>query len=136
MSGNYVSCATGLAMLNHLEENRGIYKSLVDKTKYLSERLQEAANSRNINMRLKSGYSMFSISFTHKNPKYFRDALQGANFKATLALAYFMRMKNIYMPELHGFLISNAHTSDHLQHIAESFDMCLDEMDALGMFVR
>ena len=136
MSGNYLSCATGLAMLNHLEANKGIYQSLVKKTGFLSQQLKDAAEKRNINMRLKSGYSMFSMSFTHKNPKFFRDALQGANFKATLALAYFMRMKNIYMPELHGFLISDAHTMDHLQQIADSFELCLDEMDALGMFVR
>jgi glutamate-1-semialdehyde 2,1-aminomutase len=79
---------------------------------------------------------MFSLSFTHKVPKYCRDVLQGANFKATLALAYFMRMRNIYMPELHSFLISDAHTMDHLKQVIDGFEWSLDELDNLGMFVN
>ncbi|MES9942989.1 MAG: lipopolysaccharide core heptose(II) kinase RfaY [Candidatus Thiodiazotropha sp. 6PLUC7] len=136
MSGNYLSCTTGLATLNYLKNNKQIYKSLISKTLYLSERLLEIARNKNINFQLKSGYSMFSMSFTHKQTKYFRDALQGANFKATLALAYFMRMKHIYMPELHGFFISDAHTLEHLDHIVQSFDTCLEEMSELNMFVK
>jgi glutamate-1-semialdehyde 2,1-aminomutase len=136
MSGNYLSCTAGLAMLNYLEANKAIYQSLVDKTKYLGDRLRSAAEQRNINMRLKAGYSMFTLSFTHKNPEFFRDMLHGANFKATLALAYFMRMKNIYMPELHGFMLSDAHTEDHLNRIADSFQQSLDEMNTLGMFMH
>ena len=79
---------------------------------------------------------MFSMSFTHKNPKYFRDALQGANFKATLAAAYLMRAHGVYMPELHGFLISDAHTTADIDHVAGAFDACLDQMDDMGVFVR
>jgi glutamate-1-semialdehyde 2,1-aminomutase len=136
MSGNYISCATGLAMLKHLQANKQIYQSLDDKTKYLTEQLKNLADLRNINIRLRSGYSMFSLSFTHKTPKYCRDVLQGANFKATLALAYFMRMRNIYMPELHGFFISDAHTMEHLKQVLEGFEWTLDELDKLGMFVN
>ncbi|MCG7536682.1 lipopolysaccharide core heptose(II) kinase RfaY [Pseudoalteromonas sp. OOF1S-7] len=136
MSGNYVSCATGLAVLNHLKSNQDIYQSLRDKTRYLTNKMQHATDVRDINMRLKSGYSMFSVCFTHKQPSYFRDALQGANFKATLAMAYFMRQKNIYMPELHGFLISNAHDYSHLDEVALQFTSCIEQMDDLGMFVK
>jgi glutamate-1-semialdehyde 2,1-aminomutase len=133
MSGNYISCCTGLAMLDYLESNKHIYESLAKKTGYLTDSLLNAASKRNINMQLKSGYSMFSLSFTHKIPKYFRESIQGANFKATLALAYFMRMENIYLPELHGFLLSDAHTFNHLDHVTESFERCLDEMNNLNM---
>jgi glutamate-1-semialdehyde 2,1-aminomutase len=134
MSGNYISCATGLAILNYLESNKHIYQSLRDKTKYLSDSMLSIADKCNIDLHLKSGHSMFSLSFTHKKPKYFREGIQGANFKATLALAYFMRMNNIYMPELHGFLISDAHTTAHLDLIASSFEHCLDKMNSYNMF--
>jgi glutamate-1-semialdehyde 2,1-aminomutase len=134
MSGNYISCATGLAMLNFLESNRHIYHSLNRKTDYLTNSLLNAANRHNIKIQLKSGYSIFSLSFTHKTPRFFRDGIHGANFKATLALAYFMRMENIYMPELHGFLISDAHTINHLQRITDSFEYCLGEMKKHKMF--
>ncbi len=136
MSGNYVSCATGLAVLNYLEQHREIYSSLNEKTEYLATRLQKAADDRRINLRLKSGHSMFSICFTHKNPKFFREAMQGANFKATLAVAYLMRTRQIYMPELHGFLISDAHEYTHLDEVSEKFALCLEQMDELKMFVK
>jgi glutamate-1-semialdehyde 2,1-aminomutase len=136
MSGNYISCATGLGMLKHLQANKQIYQSLKDKTTYLAEQLQDLADNRNINMRLEAGYSLFSLSFTHKIPKYCREVLQGANFKATLALAYFMRMRNIYMPELHSFVISDAHTMNHLQQVIDGFEWSLDELDKLGVFVN
>lgn len=136
MSGNYQSCAAGLAVLRHLKANPAIYQGLTDKTAYLRDRLTAAAAVRGLNMNLKAGYSMFSVSFTHKTPKHFREALQGANFKATLALAYLMRSRGVYMPELHGFLISDAHSMDDLAHVADAFESCLDQMDGLGMFVR
>lgn len=133
MSGNYISCATGLAMLNYLESNKNIYHSLKTKTEYLTNSLVNAASRHNIKLHLNSGYSMFSLSFTHKTPKYFREGIHGANFKATLALAYFMRMKNIYMPELHGFMISDAHTTNHLDQVSDSFEYCLEKMNSYKM---
>ncbi|MEL6678816.1 MAG: lipopolysaccharide core heptose(II) kinase RfaY, partial [Pseudomonadota bacterium] len=81
MAGNYLSCASGLATLGHLKAHPEIYTSLEEKTEYLSRRFRDAAAARNINMYLKSGFSMFSICFTHKTPTMFREALQGANFK-------------------------------------------------------
>lgn len=136
MSGNYQSCAAGLAVLRHLKANPDIYDRLHEKTAYLRDRFRKAVDARNINMHLKASHSMFSVSFTHKTPAYFREALQGANFKATLALAYLMRSRGIYMPELHGFLINDAHTMDDLKTVGDAFESCLDQMDDLGMFVR
>jgi glutamate-1-semialdehyde 2,1-aminomutase len=134
MSGNYISCTTGLAMLNYLDSNRNIYQSLKTKTDYLSDSLLNVASRQNIELHLTSGYTMFSLNFTHKKPKYFREGIHGANFKATLALAYFMRMNNIYMPELHGFMISDAHNINHLDRVIDSFDCCLHKMNTYDMF--
>jgi glutamate-1-semialdehyde 2,1-aminomutase len=136
MSGNYQSCSAGLAVLNHLKAHPEIYEGLVRKTDYLRDRFRSAADARNVNMHLKASHSMFGISFTHKTPKHFREAMQGANFKATLALAYLMRSRGVYMPELHGFLISDAHSIDDLAQVGDAFESCLDQMDGLGMFVR
>lgn len=136
MAGNYLSCAAGIATLKHLKANPDIYTRLGEKTQYLANRFKNAAKERGLNMHLKAGYSMFSISFTHKTPTIFREALQGANFKATLALAYLMRTRGIYMPEMHGFLINDAHTMEDLEYVGDAFESCLDQMDDLGMFVR
>lgn len=136
MAGNYQSCAAGLAVLRHLQDNPSIYEALDRKTSYLGDRLRAAAQERGIVMNLKAGHSMFSLAFTHKTPKHFREALQGVNFKATLAVAYLMRSRGIYMPELHGFLINDAHSMEDLEHVGASFESCLDQMDDLRMFVR
>lgn len=136
MSGNYQSCSAGLAVLNHMKLHPEIYAGLSAKTDYLRDRFRNAADARAINMHLKASHSMFSLSFTHKTPEHFREALQGANFKATLALAYLMRSRGVYMPELHGFLISDAHSMDDLARVGDAFESCLDQMDELGMFVR
>ena len=136
MSGNYLSATTGLAVLDHLRDHPEVYTGLNEKTDRLATAMRASAEDRGINLRLKASHSMFSMSFTHKNPKYFRDALQGANFKATLAAAYLMRAHGVYMPELHGFLISDAHTTADIDHVAGAFDACLDQMDDMGVFVR
>ncbi len=136
MAGNYLSCRTGLAMLNHLKSHPEIYTELTAKTEYLATRLRSIADSHGVQMRLKALTSLFSIVFTHKKAEFFRDSLQGSNFKATLALAYWMRMYGIYMPELHGYVLSAAHSYEDLDHIAIAFDRSLGEMVKANLFTH
>lgn len=136
MAGNYLSCRTGLAMLRHLKANPGIYTELSAKTERLAQDMRAIAERHGVQMRLKALTSLFSIVFTHKSPQYFRDSLQGANFKATLALAYWMRMFGVYMPELHGYLISAAHSDDDLAQVSTAFDRCLGEMTKANLFAH
>ena len=58
----------------------------------------------------------------------FREKFSGSNFKANVALAYYMRKYNIYMAELHTYFISAAHTLEHLQKVVESFDLSIEIM--------
>lgn len=134
MAGNYLSCSTGLAMLRHLKANPSIYTDLSAKTDRLAHDLRAITERHGVQMRLKALTSLFSIIFTHKRAEYFRDGLQGANFKATLALAYWMRMYGVYMPELHGYVISAAHTDEDLALISSAFDRSLGEMTKANLF--
>lgn len=134
MAGNYLSCRTGLAMLGYLKSHPEIYTELTAKTDHLASNLRAIAEDHGVQMRLKALTSLFSIVFTHKKAELFRDSLQGSNFKATLALAYWMRMYGVYMPELHGYLISAAHTYEDLDYIAKAFDRSLGEMVKANLF--
>ncbi|GAB6039856.1 hypothetical protein [Endothiovibrio diazotrophicus] len=73
--------------------------------------------------------------FSHRASSLFRDKQAGSNFKATIALAYYMRKHGVYMPELHSFLLSGAHSWAQLQTVVDAFDASISEMVSDGFFV-
>jgi glutamate-1-semialdehyde 2,1-aminomutase len=135
MSGNTLSCAAGVAALSHLKRNPEIYVELDRKTDWLADKLRGTAKCKGISCRVNARHSIFSLNFTHRNAKFYRDKLAGSNFKATIALAYYMRKYGVYMPELHSFLLSAAHTQEDLETTAAAFTRSLDEMLADGLFI-
>jgi glutamate-1-semialdehyde 2,1-aminomutase len=135
MSGNSLSCSAGVAALNHLKQHPEIYEELDRKTDWLAGQLRAIASRQGICCRVNARHSIFSLNFTHRTAEFYRDKLAGSNFKATIALAYYMRKHRVYMPELHSFLLSAAHTQDDLDSIAAAFDKSLEEMLADELFV-
>ena len=135
MSGNSISCAAGSAALAYLKENLYLYDALAAKSRWLAERLGEVADKHGVSIRIAGNASIFSLVFSHRPSSLFRDKQAGSNFKATIALAYYMRKHGVYMPELHSFLLSAAHTEEQLQTVVDAFDASLSEMVADGFFV-
>ncbi|MFE9663141.1 aminotransferase class III-fold pyridoxal phosphate-dependent enzyme [Streptomyces sp. NPDC005955] len=135
LSGNSLTCAAGVAVLRHLKAHPELYRQLDDHTRRLAALLSRAAHDRGIACRVKARNSIFSVTFSHNGPELYRDRMTGSNFKATIALAYYMRKHGVYLPELHSFLISAAHTLDDLDEIAHAFAKSLDEMLADHLFV-
>jgi glutamate-1-semialdehyde 2,1-aminomutase len=135
MSGNTLSCAAGVAALSHLKQNPEIYVELDRKTNWLADEFRKTATSKGISCRVNARHSIFSLNFTHRTAKFYRDKLAGSNFKATIALAYYMRKHGVYMPELHSFLLSAAHTQEDLEKISFAFEQSLEEMLADDLFV-
>ncbi|MBF6442140.1 aminotransferase class III-fold pyridoxal phosphate-dependent enzyme [Nocardia farcinica] len=135
LSGNSLTCAAGLAVLRHLDAHREIYDDLESNTQRLAGMLREATAQREIACRINASRSIFSLNFSHRAAGLYRDRMAGSNFKATIALAYYMRKHQVYLPELHSFLISAAHTTEDLDQIAHAFDKSLDEMLADNLFV-
>ncbi|BBM82283.1 aminotransferase class III-fold pyridoxal phosphate-dependent enzyme [Candidatus Uabimicrobium amorphum] len=135
MSGNSLSCAAGLATLSYLRENKHIYEQLHEQTNWLTTQLEEIAQNNKISLQV-SGYgSIFSFTFSHKKSKFYREKQSGSNFKANLALAYYMRKHGIYMPELHTLMLNAAHNMEDLEKITAAFEKSLCEMTADGIFV-
>ncbi|WP_306355843.1 MULTISPECIES: aminotransferase class III-fold pyridoxal phosphate-dependent enzyme [unclassified Nocardia] len=135
LSGNSLTCTAGLAVLDHLDAHREIYSQLDTNTEYLAQLMREAAQSRGIACRINARHSIFSLNFSHRAAGLYRERMGGSNFKATIALAYYMRKHYVYLPEMHSFLISAAHDNEDLDQIAHAFEKSLDEMLADQLFV-
>ncbi|ANZ20797.1 aminotransferase [Streptomyces noursei ATCC 11455] len=134
-SGNSLTCAAGTATLRHLDENPHLYTQLEDRTQRLADMMGEALSKRDITCRLSARNTFFSLNFSHREAGLYRERMAGSNFKATIALAYYMRKHKVYLPEMHGFLLSAAHTPKDLDHIAHAFGKSLDDMLTDGLFV-
>lgn len=136
MSGNTLSCTAGIAALTHLGENPGIYTRLAEQTESLAGRLKAAAATRNIPFQMSANRSIFSMAFSHKRPRFYREKQAGSNFKANLALAYYMRKHGVYMPELHTMMLCSQHSAEDLEKVVAAFSASLDEMRADGFFTQ
>ncbi|MGX1808172.1 aminotransferase class III-fold pyridoxal phosphate-dependent enzyme [Nocardia sp. NPDC055321] len=135
LSGNSLTCAAGLGALRYLRDNQHIYATLDENTGRLADLMREAAAQREIACRINARNSIFSLNFSHREAGLYRERMAGSNFKATIALAYYMRKHQVYLPELHSFLISAAHTIEDLDQVAHAFEKSLDEMLADQLFV-
>ncbi|MCX2181999.1 aminotransferase class III-fold pyridoxal phosphate-dependent enzyme [Streptomyces sp. SKN60] len=134
MSGNSVTAAAGAAVLAHLSTHPGIYGDLQRKTEWLAQNLTAHAADIGIPCKVTAAHSIFSITFDHATPQLIRDRLTGSNFKANLALSYYMRKQGVYVPELHTMMLSAAHTMDDLQQVSRAFARSIEEMNDDGFF--
>jgi glutamate-1-semialdehyde 2,1-aminomutase len=134
LSGNSISAAAGLAVLNELESDPGFYERLRAKSALLRKGLLAEAEQRGVPCTIKGEHSIFSITFDFATPKLVRDRLVGSNVKANLSLSYYMRQHGVYLPELHTLMLSDAHTEDDLLEVVRAFGAVLDEMLTDGLF--
>jgi glutamate-1-semialdehyde 2,1-aminomutase len=134
MSGNSISCAAGYAMISYLRDHKEIYDDLERKTEWLLTEMRAVARKHGIQFFIKGRCSVFSMSFAHSVARTVREQ-GGSHYKANLALAYSMRARGVYMPELHTMLLSAAHTEADLEKVVRAFDSSLEEMISDGFFV-
>jgi glutamate-1-semialdehyde 2,1-aminomutase len=134
LSGNHLTSVAGTAAVSYLRDNPQVYTELEQKTRCLANTLDGIAKRFEVPLLVKANRSIFSLTFSHRPAKFFRERISGSNFKATLALAYYMRKHGVYMPELHTMLISAAHTCEDLQEVGHAFERSLDEMVSSGFF--
>jgi glutamate-1-semialdehyde 2,1-aminomutase len=135
MTGNSLTCSAGLAALTYLRDHPEIYTRLEQQTNWLAQELLKIAQKYNIQFKVKANRSIFSLSFTHKDIKFYREKQAGSNFKANLALAYYMRKHGVYMPELHTLMLNASHTQQDLETICQAFEQSLQEMIQDKFFV-
>jgi glutamate-1-semialdehyde 2,1-aminomutase len=135
MSGNYITCRVGIAVLGYLKKHPEIYRQLSETTHYLQSRMTEISRKYGVPAKIKGHYSIMTVVFSHRQAQFFRETMSGSNFKASLALAYYMRKYGVYMPEIHTFFLGAAHTRQDIETIIRAFDSSLQEMCRKGFFV-
>jgi glutamate-1-semialdehyde 2,1-aminomutase len=136
MSGNSITAAAGLAVLDHLREHPEIYSGLRRKTAWLTGEIESHAAKLDVPCSVKGRHSIFSITFDYAAPRLVRDRLAGSNVKANLALAYYLRKYGVYMPELHTMMLSAAHSDSDLELVSEAFGHSIREMADAGFFAN
>lgn len=132
-AGNRLTCAAGFAQLSVLRDDPSIYDRLDAMTACLVSGLREVITQRGVACQV-SGYgSMFTLSFRDRPPRYYRERFSGADVRANIALAYFMRRAGVYMAELHTYFIGAAHSDLEIDFIVRAFDESLATMLQLGI---
>ena len=135
MSGNSIVCAAGHAALSYLREHPAVYRDLEEKTDWLVSELLRIAAEAAIPFTVSGTCSILSMRFGDSHARTIRQHQLGSNFKPNLALAYYMRKRNVYLPELHTIMLSAAHSYRDLELVAQAFSESLQEMIQDRFFV-
>lgn len=115
LSGNPLAMSAGLAMLSELNNNRGVFQSLAEKTEYLHLGIARVLHKHNIPNRINRFGSMISVHFTEDEVYDFDSAAKGNNerFKA-----YFhgMLSEGVYLPPsaFESYFLNDALSYDDL----------------------
>ena len=128
LSGNSLTCAAGYAVLYHLKTNMDIYERLDSHTKWLASELREVATQCDIPLQVTANHSLFAIAFDYRHRDSIREQVGGTNFRASLALAYYMRNHGVHLPELHTMMLSAAHERSDLEIVRDAFKKSVLEM--------
>jgi glutamate-1-semialdehyde 2,1-aminomutase len=121
LSGNPLAMAAGLATLNVLSGNPGIYEELERKADKLCRGLKEALGRSGIPFTINRMGSMMTVFFSGSEVFDYESALKS---DTTLYAAYFreMQKQGIYLPpaQFETFFLSIAHTDEDIERTIEA----------------
>lgn len=132
-AGNRLTCAAGLAQLGILREDPQIYARLQRMTDNLVAELQNVVRRHSIACQVSGYRSLFTLSFRHRKPRYYRERFSGSDVRANIALAYFMRRAGVYMAELHTYFIGAAHSDKDIDDVVRAFEKSVTLMRTKGI---
>ncbi|MFI2741939.1 glutamate-1-semialdehyde 2,1-aminomutase [Zhouia sp. PK063] len=115
LSGNPLAMAAGLTMLQHLNNNQEVFKSLEEKTAYLHKGLDKVLSNAGLTYVINSLGSMISVHFTNEPVIDFASAAKGNN---EMFKKYFhgMLAEGVYLPPsaFESYFLNDAITYDDL----------------------
>jgi glutamate-1-semialdehyde 2,1-aminomutase len=114
LSGNPVAMLAGLATITALEQPR-FYESLEEKTRLLTDPIQEVIRERNLNLCLNRVGSMLTLFFGVKEVKRKED-LHSLDLEQFQNFFHFLFQRGIYIsPSAYeAWFVSSSHTDEHL----------------------
>lgn len=129
LSGNPLAVSSGLATLEFLIENPNIYKSLADKTNYLSQELRAIFKKVAIPVQINNVGSMMSIFFSANPINNFQDARQ-TNTQLFAKFFHQLLEEGIYIPpsayEL--WFLNDALSSEDIQYTLEKINKIVNKL--------
>ncbi|MDI3481379.1 MAG: glutamate-semialdehyde -aminomutase [Tepidanaerobacteraceae bacterium] len=121
LSGNPLAMAAGLATLNALSENPGIYEELENKAAKLCRGLKEALDGSGIPFVINRMGSMITLFFSGNEVVDYESATKS---DTALYAAYFKEMnkQGVYLPpaQFETFFLSAVHTDEDIERTVEA----------------
>ncbi|MEE9614004.1 MAG: glutamate-1-semialdehyde 2,1-aminomutase [Thermodesulfobacteriota bacterium] len=122
LSGNPLAMTAGIETLKQLQK-KGVYEKLIETTDTLCDGIREAAKARGVECRVASAGSMFTVFFSDKQVKSYKDA-KGCDMEKFSN--YFGRMlkHGVYLPpsQFEAAFVSLAHTKADITKTLEAVD--------------
>jgi glutamate-1-semialdehyde 2,1-aminomutase len=121
LSGNPLAMGAGLAMLQAIEKDPGVFRRLEEKTAYLHRGLEERLGKAGVPFRINRFGSMISVHFTEEPVRDFASSAKGNNdsFKK-----YFHGMldRGVYLPPsaFESYFLNDALSYDDLDVAVEA----------------
>lgn len=129
LSGNPLAMSAGLAALTHIKENKNLYNTLEEKSKYLEDGLKDNMKRLNKSYATTRVGSMSCLFFTEESVNNFSTALKS---DAKLYGKYFHKMleRGIYLApsQFEATFVSTAHSTEDLDKTIEANYLSLKEL--------
>ncbi len=127
LSGNPLAMAAGYAALNHINENRGIYNELEEKSSYMEKGMKKNLDELGKSNAINRVGSMSCMFFKEGNVENFNDAV---NSDTKLYGKYFHEMlkRGIYLApaQFEAMFISTAHSIEDIDKTIEAHKSSLE----------
>ena len=123
MSGNPVVMAAGMATLNILKANQGIYDHINKLGEKLQNGIEDIAREKGIKLTVNRVGGMMTVFFTDRNPVRTYEDAKGCDLE--MFRKYFLHMNkngfNIPQSQFESMFLSAVHTEEHIDKFLETF---------------
>lgn len=129
LSGNPVAMEAGFQALL-LAQEEGFYQNLENKTRILTDPIEEMIKKKNINACIQRVGSMFTLFFGRKSVNNLEEA-QKLDLKLFSKFFRFLFEKGIYIPPMQqeAWFVSSAHTTKHLETTRDAILSFLNDVN-------
>lgn len=130
-SGNPLTMAAGIAMLDTLAADKEVYARLQHKGDLLAEIVNTHATTHGLPVQILHGSSMFYVVFGESEIRGARDLEHHA--EAEEAFYPLLQEKGVFIPGIHLAFVSDALTEGDIREVAAAITATLDELRDAGL---
>ena len=123
LSGNPIAVSAGLASLEYIKNNPGIYEELEIKSNNFESNIKDIMRRIGVNLALNRVGSMMTIFFYKNEVRSYDDAVKSDTQKFSKFFNYLLN-NGIYLPpsQFEAIFISTSHSEDELNYTAEKIE--------------